>query len=54
MDEMNPTSEIFAIVRKGAALTGIPAHRLMESYGESIVPDLLLIYKKYMRPELRT
>lgn len=54
MNEMYPTSEIFAIVGKAAELMGIPPHQLMERYGESLVPDLLLIYKKYMHPEWRT
>ncbi|MFD3003468.1 heme NO-binding domain-containing protein [Pontibacter toksunensis] len=54
MNEMYPTSEIFAIVGKASELMGIPPHQIMEMYGESLVPDLLLIYKKYMRPEWRT
>ncbi|RDV11459.1 hypothetical protein DXT99_24680 [Pontibacter diazotrophicus] len=54
MNEMYPTSEIFAIVGKASELMGIPPHELMEQFGESLVPDLLLIYKKYVRPEWRT
>ncbi|MFD3002110.1 heme NO-binding domain-containing protein [Pontibacter toksunensis] len=54
MDETYPTSEIAAIVGKASELMGIPPHQLMEKYGESLVPDLFLIYKKYMRPEWRT
>ncbi|MFD3003916.1 heme NO-binding domain-containing protein [Pontibacter toksunensis] len=54
MDGTYPTSEIAAIVGKASELMGVPPHQLMEKYGESLVPDLLLIYKKYMHPEWRT
>lgn len=54
MHEMYPTSEIYAIVHTASDMTGIPPHQLMEKYGEFLVPDLLLIYKKYIQPEWRT
>lgn len=54
MSEMYPTRELLHIVRTAAQLTGIPAPELMEQYGEFLVPDLLLIYKKYLRPEWNT
>ncbi|WP_162056232.1 heme NO-binding domain-containing protein [Pontibacter pamirensis] len=54
MDETYPTGEIAAIVGKASELMRVPPHQLMEQYGESLVPDLLLVYKKHMRPEWRT
>ncbi|MFD3002827.1 heme NO-binding domain-containing protein [Pontibacter toksunensis] len=54
MDETYPTSEIAAIIGKASKLVGVPPHQLMEQFGESLVPDLLMIYKKHMHPEWRT
>jgi hypothetical protein len=54
MDAMYPTTEMSAIVSAASSLTGIPSHRLMEQYGEALVPDLLLVYSKYVQPEWRT
>lgn len=54
MGETYPTSEIAAIVGKTSVLMGVPPHQLMEKFGESLVPDLLMMYKKYMHPEWRT
>ncbi|ALI98941.1 heme NO-binding domain-containing protein [Rufibacter tibetensis] len=54
MHNMYPTSELFAIVQKASAATGIAAHDLMEAFGEFLVPDLLLVYKKYIDPKWRT
>ena len=54
MSETYPTQELMRIIRTAAQLTGIPVPDLMEKYGEFLVPDLLLIYKKYIRPEWNT
>ncbi|WP_210461976.1 heme NO-binding domain-containing protein [Rufibacter roseolus] len=54
MQGMYPTDELFAIVHQASEDTGIPAYELMEQYGEFLVPDLLLVYKKYIKPEWRT
>ena len=54
MQEMYPTHEIFAIVGSLAESTGQSTFDLMEQFGEFIVPDLMLIYSKYLRPEWRT
>jgi ribosomal protein S28E/S33 len=54
MEEMYPTQELFAIVNKASELTGIPANDLLEQFGEFLVPDLLLIYNKYINPTWRT
>lgn len=54
MNEMYPTKELFAIIHTAAQITGISSYELMERYGEFLVPDLLLIYKKHIQPEWRT
>ncbi|WP_207433843.1 heme NO-binding domain-containing protein [Sabulibacter ruber] len=54
MHEMYPTDELFALVHQASEDMGISAYDLMEQYGEFIVPDLLLMYKKYFKPEWRT
>lgn len=54
MQEMYPTSEIFAIVGKAAEKTGKSGYDLMEQFGEFIVPDLMLVYNRYIHPEWRT
>lgn len=54
MHEMYPTKELFAIVSKASEITGIPHYTLMEQFGEFLVPDLLLIYRKYVNPNWRT
>jgi hypothetical protein len=54
MQEMYPTREIFALLQAASHRTGISSYELMEQFGEFIVPDLLLIYKKYLQPEWRT
>ncbi|WP_347156508.1 heme NO-binding domain-containing protein [Pontibacter chitinilyticus] len=54
MHEMYPVRELFALVHTASALTGLPVHELLERFGEFLVPDLLLIYKKYIHPDWRT
>ncbi|RDV11456.1 hypothetical protein DXT99_24665 [Pontibacter diazotrophicus] len=54
MQEMYPTSELFSLMAKASERTGIPLHQLLERFGEFLVPDLLLMYKRYLRPEWNT
>ena len=54
MHGMYPTSELFAIVQAASQATNTPVYELTEKFGEFLVPDLLLVYKKYIRPEWRT
>jgi hypothetical protein len=54
MHEMYPTEELTAIVSEASVLTGLPTTELHELFGEFLVPDLLLIYQKYMNPSWRT
>lgn len=54
MHELYPTREIFSLIEKASELMGVPQHQVMEQFGEFLVPDLLLMYKRYMRPEWNT
>ncbi|GAA4295949.1 heme NO-binding domain-containing protein [Nibribacter koreensis] len=54
MHDMYPTDDLFAIVARASELSGTPVYDLMEQYGEFIVPDLLMVYKKYISPEWHT
>ncbi|WP_026461867.1 heme NO-binding domain-containing protein [Adhaeribacter aquaticus] len=54
IDEMYPTQEIYAIVTAASTMTGIPAYDLTEKFGEYLVPDLLLMYNKFINPEWTT
>jgi hypothetical protein len=54
MSEMYPTRELFGMVHAASQLSGTSSYEFMEQFGEFLVPDLLLVYKKYMRPEWRT
>lgn len=54
MHEMYPTEELYAIVQEASELTGKPVYDLMEQFGVFLVPDLMLIYKKYVHPDWRT
>ncbi|MFC6997119.1 heme NO-binding domain-containing protein [Rufibacter roseus] len=54
MRDFYPTREIYAIVNVASEATGVSAYELMEKYGEFLVPDLLMIYSKYIDPTWRT
>lgn len=54
MKEMYPTHEIFAIISSLAESKGQSVFDLMEQFGEFMVPDLMLVYSKYIQPEWRT
>jgi hypothetical protein len=54
MWEMYPTRELLALVHAASELSGEPVYNLMEKYGEFLVPDLLMVYKKYVNPQWRT
>ncbi|MCB2376692.1 heme NO-binding domain-containing protein [Hymenobacter sp. BT635] len=45
-----PDEHIFALVGQAAIMTGIPAVQLQEKFGEFLVPDLMLVYKRYVQP----
>ncbi|MCX2739787.1 heme NO-binding domain-containing protein [Pontibacter anaerobius] len=54
MQNMYPTRDLVAIVYAAAAHSGVPANDLLEQFGEFLVPDLLLVFNKYVQPEWRT
>ena len=54
MHEMYPTQELTAIVDAASEITEIPVPALHEKFGIFLVPDLLLIYQKYIDPNWRT
>ncbi|AKD04237.1 heme NO-binding domain-containing protein [Pontibacter korlensis] len=54
VQEMYPTHEIFAIISKLGEKTEQSVFELLEGYGEFIVPDLMMLYNKYLQPEWRT
>lgn len=54
MHEMYPTQELETIVATASDATGLSVYTLHELFGEFLVPDLLLIYKKYINPSWRT
>ena len=54
MHDMYPTQELEAIVEAASSLTGKSRFDLHVKFGEFLVPDLLLIYKKHIKPEWKT
>ncbi|GAA4314008.1 heme NO-binding domain-containing protein [Nibribacter koreensis] len=54
MQEMYPTDDLFAIVLQASELMDVSVYDLMEQFGEFMVPDLLMVYKKYIDPDWRT
>ncbi|TGE20154.1 heme NO-binding domain-containing protein [Hymenobacter elongatus] len=45
---------MYALIGQAAAMTGSAAGQLQEAFGEFLVPDLMLVYKRYVRPEWGT
>lgn len=54
MHEMYPTREIYDILMAASNASGTDSVTLQEAFGEFLVPDLLLIYKKYIDPSWKT
>lgn len=49
-----PDEHVYALVGRAAEMAGIPADELHEKFGEYLVPDLMYMYQKLIRPEWRT
>ena len=49
-----PDEHIYALVGHAAEMTGLPAGELHEKFGEYLVPDLMYMYQKLLRPEWKT
>lgn len=54
MHEMYPTHELEKIVGAVSDLSGKTPHEVQEQFGTFLVPDLLMIYKKYVKPDWNT
>lgn len=53
MHEVYPIGELFAIMAAARA-DGIPYDEFQERFGEFLVPDLLLVFKRFIDPSWRT
>ena len=49
-----PDEHMYALVGHAADMTGLPAGELHEKFGEYLVPDLMYMYQKLLRPEWKT
>ena len=49
-----PDEHIYALVGKAAEMTGLSAGELHEKFGEYLVPDLMYMYQKLLKPEWKT
>jgi Haem-NO-binding len=49
-----PDSEAVALVNAASALTGTPASDLLEAFGEALVPGLLQMYGRMLKPAWKT
>lgn len=54
MHEMYPVEELHKVIEAISALSGKDAHYVLEAFGIFLVPDLLLIFKKYIDPNWGT
>ncbi|MBF9237591.1 heme NO-binding domain-containing protein [Hymenobacter sp. BT683] len=49
-----PDEYIYALVGHASAMTGVSAGELHERFGEYLVPDLMYMYQRLLRPEWKT
>ena len=49
-----PDEHIYALVVQAAKMTGLSAGELHEKFGEYLVPDLMYMYQKLLKPEWKT
>ena len=52
--DVYPDEHMYALVGQAAEMTGLSADELHEKFGEYLVPDMLYMYQKLIRPEWRT
>ncbi|NML64801.1 hypothetical protein HHL22_06245 [Hymenobacter sp. RP-2-7] len=52
--EVYPDEHLYALVGQAAVAAGIPPGELHEKFGEYLVPDLMYMYKRFVKPEWRT
>ena len=49
-----PDEHLYALIGQAAEMTGLSAGELHEKFGEYLVPDLMYMYQKLLRPEWKT
>lgn len=49
-----PLLEMEAIIGEASRITGLSEEVIKEKFGEGMVPDLMVLYKKYVEPEWKT
>lgn len=54
LNEVYPISELVAIMTSGAQVGGVPYTEFQEKFGKFLVPDLLLVFKRFINPEWKT
>ncbi|MFD3002842.1 heme NO-binding domain-containing protein [Pontibacter toksunensis] len=54
MNEVYPISELLTIMLAASQKQGIRYDVFQESFGEFLVPDLLLVFKRFVHPSWRT
>lgn len=54
MNQVYPVEELYTIMSAAARLSGIPAPEFHEKFGEFLVPDLLLVFKRFVNPAWKT
>ncbi|MFD1186649.1 heme NO-binding domain-containing protein [Pontibacter rugosus] len=54
MNQVYPISELFAIMSAASLQKGIPYDEIQMEFGEFLVPDLLLVFKRFVDPSWRT
>jgi hypothetical protein len=54
IQKIYPDEEIYKIVTVASSMTGIPIYDLQQAFGEFLVPDLLLMYNRYINPAWKT
>jgi hypothetical protein len=54
LDVMYPTIELLDLLNEASRHSGEAVHVIMEKYGKALVPDLILVYHKYINPNWRT
>lgn len=54
LNEVYPIEELFTIMAEGARLGGVSYPEFQEQFGKFLVPDLLLVFKRFINPEWKT
>lgn len=54
MNQVYPINELFTIMKAAARIGHVPEPDFQERFGEFLVPDLLLVFKRFVNPSWRT